>query len=236
MSKSKKNGIAPEAIIDLYGADTIRWFMLSDTPPERDVEWTNEGAEGCWRFVQRIWRLVTEAAGLPPPHTNIEAAEGAAADLRRATHRAIASVTEDLENLRFNRAVAQIYTLAHAIGAVDASIPGSVRREALEALVLLTGPMMPHLAESCWQALGHETLVADVPWPKADPELVRSDTITIAVQVNGKLRGTIDVARGTAQPALETAALSLEPVARALAGKAPRRVIVVPDRIVNVVA
>ncbi len=236
MSKSKKNGIAPEAIIDLYGADTIRWFMLSDTPPERDVEWTNEGAEGCWRFVQRIWRLVTEAAGLPPPHTNVDAVDGPALDLRRATHRAIAAVTEDLDNLRFNRAVAQIYTLAHAIGAADPSIPGSVRRQALEALVLLTGPMMPHLAESCWQALGHETLVADVPWPKADPELVRSDTITIAVQVNGKLRGTIDVARGTAQPALETAALSLEPVARALAGKAPRRVIVVPDRIVNVVA
>jgi leucyl-tRNA synthetase len=235
MSKSKKNGIAPESIIDLYGADTIRWFMLSDTPPERDIEWTNEGAEGCWRFVQRLWRLIDDAKNLPPPQSKIEAGDETL-ELRRATHRAIAAVTEDLEHLRFNRAVAEIYTLANAIGRADDSVSGAVRREALEALVLLIGPMMPHLAESCWQALGHETLVADVAWPHADPELVRSDIITIAVQVNGKLRGTLDVARGTAQPALETAALSLEPVARALAGKAPRRVIVVPDRIVNVVA
>jgi leucyl-tRNA synthetase len=228
MSKSKKNGIAPESIIDLYGADTIRWFMLSDTPPERDIEWTNEGAEGCHRFVQRLWRLVEDSKDLPPS----SASDAAALELRRATHRAIAAITDDLENLRFNRAVAQIYTLANVIGAAD----DAGKREALEALVLLIGPMMPHLAESCWRALGHDTLVVEMPWPKADSDLVRSDTITIAVQVNGKLRGTIDVARGTAQPALESAALSLEPVARALAGKPPRRVIVVPDRIVNVVA
>ncbi|HEY1960841.1 MAG TPA: leucine--tRNA ligase [Rhizomicrobium sp.] len=237
MSKSKKNGIAPEAIIDLYGADTIRWFMLSDTPPERDVEWTNEGAEGCFRFVQRIWRLIEDAKPLlPPPHAEIETAEGAALELRRAAHRAIAGVTDDLEHLRFNRAVAEIYTLVNAIGRVEDSIPGAVRREALETLVLLIGPMMPHLAESCWRALGHETLVVEMPWPKAYPDLVRYDTITIAVQVNGKLRGTIESARGADRKALEDAALALEPVSRALAGKPPRRVIVVPDRIVNVVA
>jgi leucyl-tRNA synthetase len=235
MSKSKKNGIAPEAIIDLYGADTIRWFMLSDTPPERDIEWTNEGAEGCHRFVQRIWRLIEEA-DLPPPGTSVESAEGASLELRGATHRAIAAVTDDLENLRFNRAVAQIYTLVNAIGGAETSVSGTARREALETLVLLIGPMMPHLAESCWHALGHDALIVDEMWPKADPELVRSDSITIAVQVNGKRRGEIEIPRGAPQKDVETAALSLEGVSRALEGKAPKRVIVVPDRIVNIVA
>ncbi|HYK78117.1 MAG TPA: class I tRNA ligase family protein, partial [Micropepsaceae bacterium] len=162
MSKSKKNVIAPETIIDAFGADTIRWFMLSDTPPERDIEWTQEGAEGCWRFVQRIHRLVTEAEGLPLPGTAISEATDSDLELRRATHRAIAAVTEDLNALRFNRAVAQIYTLANAFGAAGAAgtVSGAVRREALEAMVLLIGPMMPHLAETCWEALGHKTLVA----------------------------------------------------------------------------
>ncbi len=232
MSKSKKNVVAPEAIIDIYGADTIRWFMLSDTPPERDIEWTDKGAEGCWRFTQRIWRLVSEAENLAPPGAKIEGTDGI--ELRRATHRAIAAVTEDLSQLRFNRAVAQIYTFANAIEEADA--PGAVRREALEALVLLIGPMMPHLAESCWEVLGHSGFVAATPWPKFDAVLTASDTLTIAVQVNGKLRGTIDVARGTDKAAMEQAALALETVARALDGKPPRRVIVVPERIVNIVA
>jgi leucyl-tRNA synthetase len=234
MSKSKKNGIVPESIIDNYGADTIRWFMLSDTPPERDIEWTNDGAEGSWRFVQRLWRLIDEAKDLPPPGTAAGSADGPSLDLRRASHRAIAAVTDDLENLRFNRAVAQIYTLANAIADAREASPAS-RREALETLVRLIGPMMPHLAESGWQALGHDTLIVDTPWPKADPELVRSDSVTIAVQVNGKLRGTLEIARGAGSKNVEAAALALEPVARALDGKAPRRVIVVPDRIVNVV-
>ena len=235
MSKSKKNVIAPEAIIDRFGADTIRWFMLSDTPPERDIEWTDEGAEGCFRFVQRIWRLITEA-DLPQERATIDGVSGAALELRRATHRAIAAVTEDLEYLRFNRAVAQIYTFMNAIGGADASVAASIRREALEALVLLIAPMMPHLAESCWHALGHDTLVVDALWPKADPELVRSDTVTVAVQVNGKLRGTIEIARGADKAAAESSAFALEAVTRAMEGKPPKRVIVVPDRIVNIVA
>src|SRR6185437_3117152 len=222
-SKSKKNVIAPETIIDVYGADTIRWFMLSDTPPERDIEWTEEGAEGCWRFVQRIWRLV------------IESAEGASLDLRRATHRAIAAVTDDLAALRFNRAVARIYELANAIGAADKA-DGAVRREALEALVLLIGPMMPHLAESAWESLGHKTLVVDTPFPKADAALTEATSITMAVQVNGKLRGTIDVTKDMTEDTIKQMALALDGVTRALEGKAPRRVIVVPGRIVNVVA
>ncbi len=232
MSKSKKNVIAPETIIDSYGADTIRWFMLSDTPPERDIEWTDEGAEGCWRFVQRIWRLVTEAENLPPPGAAIGDVDGASLELRRATHRAIAAVTDDLENLRFNRAVAQIYTLANAIGAEGAS--GAARREALETLVKLIGPMMPHLAESCWQSLGHTSLIVETAWPKADTALTRSDTITIAVQVNGKLRGTIEIARDAEKEAVEK--MALETVNRALEGKMPRKIIYVPGRIVNIVA
>jgi leucyl-tRNA synthetase len=236
MSKSKKNVVAPSAFIDTYGADSMRWFMLSDTPPERDIEWTEAGVEGCWRFVQRVWRLVTEAENLPSPGTKIDATDSAALELRRATHRAIAAVTEDLDALRFNRAVAQIYTLANAISGTDAKIAGAVRREALEALVVLIGPMMPHLAESCWEALGHTSLIAATGWPKFDSALVKSDTMTIGVQVNGKLRGTLDVSTEIAEDALKAEAMALEGVVRALDGKTPKRVIVVPRRIVNIVA
>ncbi|MBV9990144.1 MAG: leucine--tRNA ligase [Alphaproteobacteria bacterium] len=228
MSKSKKNVIAPETIIDSYGADTVRWFMLSDTPPERDIEWTDEGAAGCWRFVQRIWRLVDEAGELTSPGSN---ADGAS-ELRRASHRAIAAVTDDIEHLRFNRAVAQIYTLA---GAIDAKASPADRREALETLVLLSAPMMPHLAESCWQALGHTTMVVDTPWPRCDPALVKSDTITIAVQVNGKRRGEVTIAADAPEDAVKQAAMADEGVLRSLEGKTPKRIIVVPKRIVNIV-
>jgi leucyl-tRNA synthetase len=235
MSKSKKNVITPEAIADIYGADTIRWFMLSDTPPERDIEWTDVGAESCWRFVQRVHRLVTEAETLPPPGTKVTTISDADATLRTATHRAIAAVTDDLGALRFNRAVAQVYTLANAISAAG-SVSGAVRREALETIVLLIGPMMPHLAETCWEALDHKTMVAQSPWPKADPIFLKSDTITMAVQVNGKRRGEIVVAADAGENIAKESALALEPVRRALDGKAPKRVIVVPGRIVNIVA
>jgi leucyl-tRNA synthetase len=236
MSKSKKNVIAPEAIIDVYGADTIRWFMLSDTPPERDIEWTEAGAEGCWRFVQRVYRLVTETELEAPAGTVIPSdVSGASLELRRAAHRAAATVTEDLEALRFNRAVARIYELSNAVAAAPANLSGAVRRETLETLVKLIGPMMPHLAESCWEALGHKSLLVGEPWPVADPELVRADTITIAVQVDGKRRGEMAIARGADEDMVKASALALDGVARALAGRTPRRVIVVPERIVNIV-
>ena len=235
MSKSKKNVIAPEPIIEAYGADTIRWFMLSDTPPERDIEWTDAGAEGCWRFVQRVWRLCTESQGLPAPGTPVSADDEASKSLRQATHKAIAAVTEHLEHLRFNSAVAQLYTLANVIGSADKANP-AVRREALEALVLLSAPMMPHLAESCWQALGYTKLVAETPWPKYDPALTASDSVTIAIQVNGKRRGEITVAKNADTKDVEAAALAEDGVQRALEGKAPKKVIVVPNRIVNIVA
>jgi leucyl-tRNA synthetase len=235
MSKSRKNVIAPEEIIDVYGADTIRWFMLSDTPPERDIEWTDTGAEGCWRFVQRVWRLAGEAENLPPAGTPPRANDEVSKSLRQAAHKAIAAVTDDLSQLRFNRAVAQLYMLANAI-ADGEKADGAARREAIEALVLLCAPMMPHLAEACWLALGHTALVAETPWPKSDPALLKTDTVTIAVQVNGKRRGEVTVALGADNKAVEAAALAEEGVVRALAGVAPKKVIVVPNRIVNIVA
>jgi leucyl-tRNA synthetase len=234
MSKSRKNVIAPETIIAEYGADTIRWFMLSDTPPERDIEWTDAGAEGCWRFVQRVWRLATESQGLPPAGT-APSNDDTAKPLRQAAHRAIAAVTDDLENLRFNRAVAQLYTLANVIGGAE-KVDGGARREAIEALVLLSAPMMPHLAEQCWKELGHGKLAAETSWPKYDPDLVRSDQVMMAVQVNGKRRAEFGIAKDTDSELVETVALQQEAVIRALDGKAPKKVIVVPNRIVNIVA
>jgi leucyl-tRNA synthetase len=235
MSKSKKNVVAPEVIVDIYGADTIRWFMLSDSPPERDVDWSETGAEGCWRFIHRIHRLVTETSDLPPPGGAIGKVDGAELELRRATHRAIAAVTDDLENLRFNRAVAQIYSLANAIQAAE-TVGGAVRREALEAIVRISGPMMPHLAETCWEALGHKTMVVETAWPTFDAELTRADSVTIAIQVNGKRRDEVTVALNADEETVRKAALASDGVVRALHGKEPKRVIVVPNRVVNVVA
>ena len=235
MSKSKRNVIAPEAIISDYGADTIRWFMLSDTPPERDIEWTDAGAEGCWRFVQRVWRLVSEAEGLPAPGTAAVPVDDISKALRQSAHKAIAAVTEDLAGLRFNRAVAQLYMLSNAIADAPKA-DAATRREALEALVLLAAPMMPHLAEECWRSLGHDTFVAETAWLKHDPALLKTDTVTIAVQVNGKRRGEVVVARGADNKTVEAAALAEEGVKRALDGTVPKKVIVVPGRIVNIVA
>ncbi|HEX4078671.1 MAG TPA: leucine--tRNA ligase [Rhizomicrobium sp.] len=236
MSKSRKNVVAPDTIIDVYGADTIRWFMLSDSPPERDIEWTEAGAEGCWRFVQRVYRLVTETEGIAPPGTPLpENLPEAAIELRRAGHRAAAWVTEDLDALRFNRAVARIYEFANAISGAPPGTSAAVLRESLEIMVKLIGPMMPHLAESCWEALGHSSMLINEKWPSADPELVRADTITIAVQVDGKRRGEIAIARGANEDSVKASALTLDGVTRALDGRTPRRVIVVPERIVNIV-
>jgi len=235
MSKSKKNVIAPETIIADYGADTIRWFMLSDTPPERDIEWTDAGAEGCWRFVQRIYRFCAEAEGLPPAGTPVSADDEASKALRQAVHKAIAAVTDHLEHLRFNSAVAQLYTLANVVGGADKANPAA-RREALETIVLLCAPMMPHLAEECWKALGHDRLVAETAWPKYDPALTRSDSVVLAVQVNGKRRAEFSIPKGTDAKVVEKTALEQEGVIRALEGKTPKKVIVVPDRIVNIVA
>lgn len=239
MSKSKKNVIDPGLIIDTYGADTARWFMLSDSPPERDLEWSESGVEGAWRFTQRLWRLVSEPRGPIAASTAALPAEwpDAALELRRALHKTIAALTQDLEQFHFNKAVARIHEFANLQEAIkgDDVATAWARREALEALAKLIGPMVPHLAEEIWQALGKDGLLLEQPWPAADPDLARDDTVTIAVQVSGKLRATIEVARDMEQDTLEKLALANDNVLRAIDGKPVRRVIVVPNRIVNVV-
>jgi leucyl-tRNA synthetase len=256
MSKSRKNVVDPGAIIDQYGADTARWFMLSDSPPERDMEWTISGVDGAWRFMQRLWRMLDDAlpdlspvgAPAPPgvlgtPNDASRAAsppgefDAAAQALRHAAHKTIQHVTNDIERFHFNAAVARLYEFANAIAAYKATgaAAGWTRREAFEILFRLIGPMAPHLAEEAWQALGHRKILAETPWPEADAELARESTVTIAVQVSGKLRATLEMARGLDDGALRAAALADENVRRAIGEKPVRKVIVIPDRIVNVV-
>ena len=242
MSKSKKNVVDPDDIIASYGADTARWFMLSDSPPERDVIWTEEGVQGAWRFVQRVWRMVNDSAAMQAPAAPpAEYAQDALA-LRKATHRTLAAVGDAIENLRFNVAVAKIYELANAISSTVAAKQGETapdmafaQREALRVLIQLIAPMMPHLAEECWTALGCEGLVAEQNWPLVEAALLVEDSITLPVQVNGKKRGDVTVARDADAKSIEEAVLALEGVQRAMDGKPARKVIVVPQRIVNVV-
>jgi leucyl-tRNA synthetase len=237
MSKSKRNTVAPEPIIARYGADTARWFIMSDNPPDRDMEWTEAGVAGAFRFAQRVFRLVESLPGGAS-----EGASDAATALRRVTHRTIATVTEALESFAFNVAVARLYELANAIGdaerAHDAGGLAAARREAVEMLARLIAPMMPHLAEEMYSRMypGATTLVADLPWPQADSGLLAAETVTIAVQVMGKLRGTIVRPPNSGEAANTAAALQEPNVARALAGKQIRKTVYVPDRIINFVA
>ncbi|MDR3372368.1 MAG: leucine--tRNA ligase [Ancalomicrobiaceae bacterium] len=246
MSKSKKNVVDPDEIIANWGADTARWFMLSDSPPDRDVIWTESGVEGAHRFVQRVWRLVNEVAGLiagadAPALTSTLSPAGNA--LRRAVHKTLAAVEDDIERLAFNRAVARIYELVNTIArllaetdvAADATLTG-VLGEAFDVLLQLIQPMTPHLAEECWAILGRRGMLAQTAWPAYDPALIVDDEITLPVQVNGKKRGEVTVARAASEAEVKAAALALDTVRLALDGKAPKKVIVVPQRIINVVA
>jgi leucyl-tRNA synthetase len=232
MSKSKRNTVDPEPIVDQYGADAVRWFMLSDSPPERDLEWSESGIEGSWRFVQRLWRM-TDAEAERGGSSWLASDEGGDVALDRKLHRTIAAVGANIEALAFNKAVANVYELANAI---EKAAPSPSRSRAVETLVRLVAPMVPHLAEQAWAALGREGLVADAEWPAADPALLVEDEVTIAVQVNGKLRDTLTVPKGAARETLEEMALASEKVGRILEGRPPRKVIVVPDRLVNLVA
>jgi leucyl-tRNA synthetase len=243
MSKSKKNTVDPDDIIAAYGADTARWFMLSDSPPERDVIWTEEGVQGAWRFVQRLWRLNGEIAGIAAPAARPSEFSAAALKVRKAAHRALSNVSDDIARLRFNRCVAHIYEFANAlsdaIGEVETAPALDLAwalREAGDILVRLFHPMMPHLAEECWAALGHKSLVATEAWPQIEPELLVENTITLPVQINGKKRADVTVARDAGKADIEAAVLALDAVIKALDGKSPKKVIVVPQRIVNVVA
>jgi leucyl-tRNA synthetase len=237
MSKSKRNVVDPDTIIASYGADTARWFMLSDTPPERDIEWTEAGAEGSWRFTQKIWRIINDISVLPKLAPTMGEAGLA---LRRISHRTVAAVTDDLNNLRFNRAIARIYELSNAIG--PALLNANAEKDAVGALresgdflVLLMAPMMPHLAEECWKLLGNNRAVVDTIWPQTIAELIVVDDVMIAVQVNGKRRDEILVPKSMDRATLEAKVFELENIKRAIEGKQVKKVIVVPGRIVNIV-
>ena len=223
MSKSKKNVVDPDDIIAQFGADAVRWFMLSDSPPERDLPWSEAGIEGCARFVQRLWRLFAQ---YDPAATGVDKA------LDRKRDQTVHAIIQDIEGLGFNKAVARIYELT---GATEKAAPSASRSAAIRTVLLLASPMMPHLAEEAWAAMGGEGLVADAAWPPVDPALLVEDEVTVAVQVQGKLRDTLTVAKGTPREELEALALACEKVVRALDGAAPKKVIVVPDRLVNIV-
>jgi leucyl-tRNA synthetase len=243
MSKSKKNVVDPDDIIASYGADTARWFMLSDSPPERDVIWTEAGVEGAHRFVQRVWRLVSEAAPALKDESAATGLDGDALEVSRAAHKTLKAVGEDVERLGFNRAVARLYELANtlqprlnqaAAGKVDGAMLGALR-EALDFFISMIAPMMPHLAEECWRTLGGKGLAAEQSWPEFDAALTVDDEVTYPIQINGKKRAELTIARDADQAAVENAALALDAVQKALNGGTPRKVIVVPQRIVNVV-
>ena len=228
MSKSKKNVVDPDAILDQYGADAARWFMLSDSPPERDLPWSEAGIEGAWRFVQRLWRLFGETENVGDGGEDIA--------LARKLHRAIVGVADDIEALGFNKAVAKIHALANDI---EKAGPSATRAEACRTLILLVSPMMPHLAEEAWAALpaAQRTtqMVADAAWPVANPALLADEEVTIVIQVAGKRRDEITLAKGLDKDAVEAAALARPRITELLGGAAPKKVIVVPDRLVNIV-
>ena len=243
MSKSRKNVVDPESIIETYGADTARLFMLSDSPPDRDLDWTEAGIEGAWRYVNRLWRMVNQAPGGPGTFlaaigvTRPDALGEHSQAVLKIIHRTIVAVSDDLDKFHFNRAVARIRELTNELEDLSPEEEGAdwVMRQGLETAVCLIGPMMPHLAEELWHSLGHQTLLADTPWPEAEADQLVEKNVTVAVQVNGKLRGTLDLPKDSDDQTAETGALALENVSAAIAGKPIRKVIIVPNRIINVV-
>ncbi len=240
MSKSKKNVVDPTHIISTYGADTARLFMLSDSPPERDLEWTDAGVDGAWRYINRLWRMVhTPVLPLPAPGTKMPSSLGPDAEkLYKQCHKTIAAVSEDLESFRFNKAVARVRELSNSIADLPTKQDGAawVLRFGLETVARLITPMMPHLAEELWKTLGNTTLLAQTLWPEFDPALLSEDSVTVAVQINGKLRTTLELPKDMDAKAAEEAALAAPSVVSGLHGKTIRKIIVVPNRIVNVVA
>ena len=232
MSKSKKNTVAPEDIFNTYGVDSARLFVLSDSPPERDVQWSTAGVEGSWRFTHRVWDQFDSLPEADIPCTD----EAAAADLLKAAHKAVKFVTEGFEGFRFNAAIAKLYEFVTAIRNADIAKTGSkARREALTLLAGLIAPVTPHLAEECWTRLGHDGLIANAPWPKFDPALAQDDAYVLPVQVNGKKRGEISIPVGASEEQIREMALADEGVKRHLDGVSIRKIIIVPNRILNFV-
>ncbi|WP_085025759.1 leucine--tRNA ligase [Ensifer aridi] len=243
MSKSKKNVVDPDDIIGSYGADTARFFVLSDSPPDRDVIWSEAGVEGAHRFVQRVWRLIAEAAENLRGLEAAPATEGEGLAVSQAAHRTLKAVEADYDKLAFNKAVARIYELVNTLAAPLTQVAGGKADPALTAavkdataiLINLIAPMMPHLAEECWREIGGDGIMAERPWPKFDAALVMENEITLPVQINGKKRADLTIARDADQSAIESAVLALDAVKTALNGGSPKKIIVVPQRIVNVV-
>jgi len=229
MSKSKKNVVDPVNIIDAYGADTARWFVLSDSPPERDVEWTASGAEAANKHLARVHRIATEIAALD----DTGAESPADKDLLRAMHKAIHDVTVGIESFGFNSSVAKLYAYTNVVQKSKAS--AGARRTAMKVLAQLMSPMTPHLSEEIWAMLGGEGLIAVAPWPQADPAMLVEDTVTMPIQINGKRRSEISVPKDMAKEEVEKLALADDAVVKALDGGAPKKLIVVPGRIINVV-
>ena len=238
MSKSKKNTVDPEAIIKGYGADVARWFVLSDSPPERDVEWTDAGVNGAWNFQKKVWRVIETTTAEGGPLSVANEASGEALDLRKLAHRALEKITAGIEAFRFNTSVAQIYELTNALGKYKAQ--DDARLEALGILIRAIAPFMPHLAEECWAKLsGPENemgLVYHAPWPKVDPAMLIDDTITLPLQVNGKRRSELNIAKDMPKDEIEKLALADEAVQRSIADATVRKIIIVSGRIVNIVA
>ena len=224
MSKSKKNVIDPTQIIEMYGADTARWFVLSDSPPDRDFEWTNAGAEGAWRFIQKIWRLLSLLHNPSPSAESLPL-------FRRTIHKTIAGVTADIEAFRFNRAIARLYELVNAF---SDNITKSDLQEGLETLAQLVQPFMPHLAEELWQQLGHRQSIMQQPWPKADEALIQEETHVIAIQINGKMRDTVTVPKEVSEQVLKEKAILQPAIQKFLANRPIKKIIVVPNRLINI--
>ncbi|WP_296034913.1 leucine--tRNA ligase [uncultured Agrobacterium sp.] len=243
MSKSKKNVVDPDDIIASYGADTARFFVLSDSPPDRDVIWSEAGVEGAHRFVQRVWRIIGEAADELKAAKAAPATAGEGLAISKAAHKTLKAVQDDLDKLAFNKAIARIYELVNALAGPLAEVAAggkaddvkAAARDAAEILIRMIAPMTPHLAEECWKVLGNSGLVAQAAWPVFVPALVEENEVVLPIQINGKKRGELTIARDADQDTVRAAVLELDAVKAALAGSEPKKIIVVPQRIVNIV-